>query len=103
MFQQDNAPGHKAKTTKDWFTNHGILLFPHPPSSPDLNPIELVWNLLKLELEKCPHVPTSKEELKQAILEAWDRISQQDIDACIKSMPNRIKAVIKANGGNIRG
>lgn len=102
-FQQDNAPGHKAKSTKDWFNHHGISLFSHPPSSPDLNPIELVWNLLRIELEKRQHIPTSKHELIQAIYEAWEQISQADIDACILKMHDKVEAVITASGGNIKG
>lgn len=103
MFQQDNAPGHRAKSTKNWFTSHNIMLFTPPPSSPDLNPIELVWNLLRIELEKRQHIPTSKDELKQAIYEAWEQISQADIDACILKMDKKVEAVIAAQGGNIKG
>ncbi|KAF5337526.1 hypothetical protein D9758_016988 [Tetrapyrgos nigripes] len=46
-FQQDGAPSHTAKTRLKWLKDHNIKVFPHPPSSPDLNPIEDVWRELK--------------------------------------------------------
>lgn len=39
-FAQDNAPIHKSHSTMQWLANHEIVLFDHPPRSPDLNPIE---------------------------------------------------------------
>ena len=47
MFQQDGAPSHTSKLTKRWLADHRISLFRHPPSSPDINPIEPVWHELK--------------------------------------------------------
>ena len=47
MFQQDGAPSHTSKLAKRWLVDHGILVFPHPPSSPNVNPIEPVWHELK--------------------------------------------------------
>jgi len=47
QYQQDNAPSHTAKTTKQWLESHKITVFPHPPSSPDVSPIEPVWHELK--------------------------------------------------------
>jgi transposase InsO family protein len=47
VFQQDNAPSHTSKRTKKWLADHDIDLFPHPPNSPDLNPIEPLWHDLK--------------------------------------------------------
>jgi transposase len=47
MFQQDGAPSHTSKLMKQWLADHRISLFPHPPSSPDINPIEPVWHKLK--------------------------------------------------------
>ncbi|KAE9382972.1 hypothetical protein BT96DRAFT_764151, partial [Gymnopus androsaceus JB14] len=42
-FQQDGAPSHTAKSTLKWLKERHIPIFPHPPSSPDVNPIEPVW------------------------------------------------------------
>lgn len=101
-FQQDNARCHKSKSTMKWFDRNGVMLFLHPPSSPDLNPIENLWYELKRRIRLRPHTPTSIAELKQAVLEAWDSFTVDDINKFVKSMPNRVNAVLSAKGGNIR-
>ena len=83
----------------DWFKKHKFILFPHPLSSPDLNPIELVWWELKKAIRRRPYTSTSYEKLKITIREEWERISQEKIDAYILSIHNRVKAVLKAHGG----
>lgn len=80
-FQQDNACSHTAKMMLQFLKAHGIKLFPHPASSPDLNPIENIWSILKSIIRRHPRQPTSIQELKNVIFEAWDEISVEDINA----------------------
>ena len=48
LFMQDNCPAHKCKYAMKWFENQkDITLINWPPKSPDLNPIETVWALMK--------------------------------------------------------
>jgi len=101
-FQQDGAPAHRAKTTKKWFDDHSIPLLPHPPSSPDVNPAEPVWHLLKDIIRNRPHPPTSIEELKTAVYEAWDSITVDKINKFVHSMPDRVQAIISSKGGHTR-
>jgi transposase len=102
VFQQDGAPSHTAKLTKKWFTDNEVVLFPHPPNSPDLNPIEPVWHELKKIIRARPHLPSSTAQLISAIHEAWDQLPQEDIDKHIRTMPERVQAVLKAKGGHTR-
>ena len=52
IFQQDNAPLHKARYTDKWFKQKCIEVIEWPPLSPDLNPIENIWGLMKMRLSR---------------------------------------------------
>ncbi|KAF7964410.1 hypothetical protein HWV62_8469 [Athelia sp. TMB] len=101
-FQQDGAGSHTAGMTKKWLKDHLVDIFPHPAASPDMSPIEPIWHVLKEKIRMRPQAPTSQEELKQAVREAWDEISEEDINKHVQSMQNRIQDLIKAKGGHTR-
>ena len=75
-----------------------------PPSSPDLNPIESVWNTMKNCIEvRHPEVVSgwqlSRRLLNTAIVETWETINSEKLGRLIKSMPRRCRAIIEAEGG----
>lgn len=99
IFQQDNAPIHKSRSTKLWFAEHFIQVLDWPACSPDQNPIENLWGLLVRKVyEDNRHFETI-EELKLAIQHAWEEISSETINSLVRSMPNRILAVAENKGG----
>ena len=96
-FQQDNAPCRKSATLMRWFKESNTVLLDWPAQSPDLNPIEHLWDILKRKIRE--HSITSKTALKNALIQEWDAISAETCARLVRSMPQRIAAVIKANGG----
>lgn len=96
-FQQDNATCHKSALTMKWMSENGIELLDWPPQSPDLNPIEHLWYILKKNIRR--HSISNKQSLKKALKEEWNKISQEECFRLVASMPNRIAAVIKSKGG----
>ncbi len=55
IFQQDLAPTHSAKATSTWFKDHGISVLNWPANSPDLNPIENLWCIVKRKMRTWIH------------------------------------------------
>ncbi|KAI4886169.1 hypothetical protein NFI96_033331 [Prochilodus magdalenae] len=70
IFQQDLAPAHAAKSTKDWFTKKQLEVLAWPANSPDLNVIENLWAIVKRKIRD--RKPTTLDQLKQNIATAWE-------------------------------
>ena len=66
LFQHDNAPMHKARSIQKWFVEIGVEELNWPEQSPDLNPIEHLWDELERRLRARPNRPTSVPDLINA-------------------------------------
>ncbi len=64
IFQQDLAPAHTAKGTKSWFSDHGVTLLDWPANSPDLNPIENLWGIVKRKMRDTHIAISQKTEIR---------------------------------------
>ncbi len=61
------APAHTAKGTKSWFNDHGVTVLDWPANSPDLNPIENLWGIVKRKMRDTR--PNNADELKATVKE----------------------------------
>ncbi|GBM81977.1 Transposable element Tcb2 transposase [Araneus ventricosus] len=101
FFQQDNAPCHKARIVLEWFEEHTdkFHLMSWPPNSPDLNPMEHIWDVMERQLRAqtppCPNIST----LRDRCLDIWYNLSPVMYQKLVASMPRRVTAVLKAKGG----
>uniref|UniRef100_A0A3Q2D6V6 Tc1-like transposase DDE domain-containing protein n=1 Tax=Cyprinodon variegatus TaxID=28743 RepID=A0A3Q2D6V6_CYPVA len=103
-FQQGNAPFHKDEVVSSWFQEHKnqFSVLHWPPQSPDLNPIERLWDVIEREIRVMDGQPTNLQQLREAVMSGWSRISEECFRHAVESMPQRIEAVLKANGGPTR-
>ena len=101
VFQQDNDPKHTSNLCKNYLMkkeNDGHLkIMTWPPQSPDLNPIELVWD--ELDRRAKAKLPTSAVHLWKLLQESWENISGDYLVKFVNRMPRICEAVIKAKGG----
>ncbi len=61
------SPAHTAKGTKSWFNDHDVTVNDCPANSPDLNPIENQWGIVKRKMRDTR--PNNSDDLKAAIKE----------------------------------
>lgn len=79
-----------------WFSEQNINLLNWPPQSPDLNPIENLWNFLDSLLRKRQNEISTKQDLKEVIMEEVQKIPKEYILKLYKSMPRRLSELKKS-------
>ncbi|GFY04461.1 transposable element Tcb1 transposase [Trichonephila clavipes] len=98
LFMDDNARLHHANIVDECLQSEDITRMYWPAYSPDLNPIEHVWDMLGRRIATRQPPPTCLPELRRALLDDWCSIPQDQIDNLILSMPRRCKACIASSG-----
>lgn len=97
IFQQDQDPKHTAHVVKSWLLYNVPKQLHSPPQSPDLNPIEHVWDYLdRHRIRK--HRITNVNMLKNILLEEWNKIPPSYTEKLVSSMNRRLKACVNAKG-----
>ncbi|KAF1809204.1 hypothetical protein P152DRAFT_495158, partial [Eremomyces bilateralis CBS 781.70] len=102
--QEDGDPSHGTRSWNNLAAHAkravGISIPPHPAQSPDLNPIEAIWQIIKERLRGGNW--QTVEEFKEAIRREWRRITQQQIRSRISEMRWRCEEVVRLEGNRIR-
>ena len=105
VFMHDNAPAHASKKTKN-FLDQMVLkntsLMVWPPFSPDLNPIENLWSLLKRRVYTGNTQFLNKIDLWNKIKHESSKISAEDIKRFTNSMDKRLAEILLNKGGYIK-
>ena len=99
IFQQDNASIHTAHKVRDYFAKERLTVLEWPPNSPDLNPIENLWAIIKQRLDELETRPKNMDELWENVQEVWTKITKEEIEKLYGSLPDRVQQVLKRKGG----
>ena len=78
----------------------GLNVLPWPSLSPDLNPIEHIWDVINQRVRS--HVPLNIRDLERFVVEEWNGVAQLTLRNYIASMRSRCQAVVNADGGHTR-
>ena len=103
IFQQDGARSHTSKYTLRYLDDNlppdAQVLLPEdwPPHSPDLNPMDYgIWSSLATKVFRVKI--RNVEHLCERLAEAWEEITQDEVNRTINCFRKRVKMCVKANG-----
>ena len=98
LFQDDNAPIHRAQDVENYKARNRINCISWPAQSPDLNIIENVWLKLKLKLQQRVETINTRDELSRAIVDIWQSLPLEYVQGLYNSLPRRMRKVLRVKG-----
>ncbi len=102
IFQHDNDPKHTSGLVQRWLRRQDFSVLEWPPQSPDLNPIEHLWNEVDRHLRLFGTLSTYKDDLWEKIQVVWQNIEVEYVQKLIRTMPTRVVDLLAAKGGYTR-
>ena len=99
LLQDDNARPHRVRIVDAYLQQQHITRIDWPACSPDLNPIEHVWDQLGRAVQARLNVNSTRSDLRRFLVEEWDRLPQDNVQRLVHSMRRRCAACIAARGG----
>lgn len=102
VYMDDNARPHRAHAVTQFLQRNAITTIPWPAMSPDLNPLEHVWDILGRKIQNLDPPVVNLQQLEQALHQEWQNLPQNRIRRFTGSMRRRVEAVIRARGGYTR-
>ena len=100
ILMQDGASPHRAASTMAYLAEVGLEVVTWPPYSPDLNPIENLWGIVKQKLDiDCF---TKKPEVLKAINATWEALEWSYIENLLASFPGRLDSCRQSAGDDIK-
>ncbi|GFW67957.1 transposable element Tc1 transposase [Trichonephila clavipes] len=101
VFMDDNATCHRTLAVQDCLDSEGIQRLIWSARSPDLNPIENVWDALGRQVAGRNYPAINRNTLIRALTEEWDKLPQQLLHNVVQSMVRRVECCITLHGGHI--
>ena len=102
LLQHDNARPHVARITQNFLQANNVNVLPWPACSPDMSPIEHLWDALDRRVRRRQHPPTNRQELADTLQDEWRNIPPADVRRLTSSMRRRVYACLEARGGHTR-
>ncbi|GFX21610.1 transposable element Tcb2 transposase [Trichonephila clavipes] len=101
IFMDDNSRPNRTLAVEELLESEDITRMGRPAYSPDLNPIEHVWDAWGRRIAARLHHPENTQQLKQMLIEEWVLLPQEMRHHLVLSMRRRCEATIVVRGGHI--
>jgi transposase len=99
IVQEDNAPAHRSKWNEDFWAQRLIRKIAWPGNSPDLNPIEQLWFIMKRQATANGPL-TSRKQAVQAFQKAWEEVPAETLHRLVDRVRGHVKWVLVLHGDN---
>jgi hypothetical protein len=99
MFMDDNARLHRGRIVQHLLQQEAAHTIPWPAMSPDMNPIEHVWDFIGRKINQRNPQCQNIDELRAAILQEWQQFPQKRLRRLVRSMTRRVTELHNKRGG----